>query len=567
MTTDLHDRLHRYRSTLDDAIDADLAQRSPSSDAPVRHHRRLVGAAAAAAIAVVGLGALAWAATNSSDRSERSSDSAGSVGIGTSIPTPGQATPSPVPGPPTTRTGDRIAIGDSVMLDAAEQLVRLGFTVDALESRQFADVIDIVTSLADQGRIGDVIVINSSTNGPIQPNDLDAVMAELDNVAHVYVLTDAADMPWSASNNELIESLRVRQANVTVIDWASAAAECSGDCFHSDNLHLRPDGQAFYARLIHDATSEPATWTVDPDTIDASSTGFTAEVTRVGCASGLTGTVYPPTVTVGETEIEVTFRAAPLDPEVGQTCQSNDAVSIAVTLPEPIGERRLVDGVCSRREGAACEFGAVRWEPDDRAAAPEVSVSDTIFPPPVPVAEPVDLSYDDLDAVRKSFSGRRTVALERSDDGAVRWWMTVWTGITPSGIEVYCTATPSGGQTCVPDANVELRDPVQINGFSMEAPAALTLIAVADVTSLRVTLDDAEPIDIELVDVGVASGKQVAGLTIGDASTVRFDATLEDGSNYAFAIDAPAVGPAPSTAPTAGPAAFPPSAPRELVGD
>ena len=41
--------------------------------------------------------------------------------------------------------------------------------------------------------------------------------------------------------------------NVTVIDFATKAAECPGDCFAADNLHVTPDGARYYANLIAEA--------------------------------------------------------------------------------------------------------------------------------------------------------------------------------------------------------------------------------------------------------------------------------------------------------------------------
>lgn len=573
MTSDLEERLHCYRSTLDDAIVADMTQRAPSAGGVRSPRSRAVVGATAAVIAALGIGALAWTATNSRDRSEQSSDSVATAVVegtdalvGAPATPPGQATTT-VPGASATGTIERLAIGDNVMLGAAEQLAQLGFMVDAAEMRQFSDVVDLVTSLKDAGQLGNVVVIDSSTNGPIQSGDLDAVMSSLTDVANVYMLTDAIDRSWSQSNNELIGSLVHRYSNVTVIDWASEAAACPGDCFYSDNIHLRPDGQAFYAQLIQDATSEPATWTLEPGSVDASSNNFTAAVTRAGCSSGQTGTIYKPTVMVSDTDIVVTFRVEPLDPDFDYTCQDNDSERVAVTLPEPIGQRQLVDGACTELEGAACEFGAIRWGPD-LTADPSAVSSDTILPPPLTVAEPAVVSLVEMDAIRNTISDRRTVALERADDGAVLWWMTAWTGSTASGVEVYCTGTLAGGQSCVPDINVELRHPVQVIGFSMQAPSALMLIAQGDVTSLSASIDDAEPIDIELVDIGVTSGKKLAGLYLGDAkNTVRFHATLVDGSTYTFGIKAPDVQTQPSTAPTGSSSPNEPYGPKELSGE
>ena len=569
MTPDVEQRLRSYRTRLDDAIADDLAGR----DAPPRprpsKRRSLVGAAAVAIVAV-GVGAIAWTATNSSDNSQQSEVPA--------TTTPLEAEPPPITETSTASTplnntapGNvaprRIALGSSVMLGAAEDLVELGFVVDATESRQFRDVVDLTASLAATGTVGDVVVIHAATNGTIHPDDLDEVTSNLADVDNIYLITDALQQPWVEPSNESMRTLAANNPNVTVIDWATAASSCLGDCFYPDNIHLRPDGQRYYAQLVHEATSEAASWTVEPGTVDPSSTSFTATVTRTGCSGGQTGTVYPPTLDMSDTSIVVTFRVAPLDPRFDYTCPSNDAVAATVTLPEPIGQRQLVDGVCAESQGAACEFGTIRWDPD-LSFNPPAATSDTILPPPLTVAEPADVPFVEMEVIGNNISNRRTVALERADDGTVLWWMTVWTGITPSGVEVYCTGTLSGGQSCVPDRNVELRYPVQVNGFSTEAPSALTLIAERDVASLRASIDDAEPVDLELADVGVASGKKVAGLYLGDnRNTVRFDATLDDGSRYTFDIKAPNVQQEPSAASAGSAPLDQPYAPKELLGE
>ena len=193
---------------------------------------------------------------------------------------------------------------------------------------------------------------------------------------------------------------------------------------------------------------------------------------------------------------------------------------------------------------------------------------DTILSPPVVVDDPKILTQAEADAISKDAGGRRTVAIERGADGTVLWWMTVWAATTPSGVEVFCTASRAAGHSCVPDHNVVLSHPAQVSGFSQQAPSALTLLANFDVISLRASIDDAEPVEVQLVDIGVSSGKQAAGLYLGDipATTVRFDATLRDGSSYSFAIPAPDVAPGPNSTP-AVPSPPEPYAPLELFTD
>ena len=202
-------------------------------------------------------------------------------------------------------------------------------------------------------------------------------------------------------------------------------------------------------------------------------------------------------------------------------------------------------------------------------AASSLPPVDTILSPPVVVDDPKTLTQAEADVISQEASGRRTVAIERASDGTVLWWMTVWTGTTPSGVEVFCTASLAAGHSCLPDHNVVLRHPVQVSGFSMQAPSAFTLLADFDVISLRASIDDKQTVEIQLVDIGVNSGKQAAGLYLGDsaARTVRFDATLSDGSTYSFTVPAPDVAPAQDSTTPTDPSPPEPYAPLELFGN
>ena len=58
-----------------------------------------------------------------------------------------------------------LALGDSVMLGAASKVQALGFVVDAVESRQFVDGVEVAETLKEQGRLGDVVLLHLGTNG------------------------------------------------------------------------------------------------------------------------------------------------------------------------------------------------------------------------------------------------------------------------------------------------------------------------------------------------------------------------------------------------------------------
>jgi hypothetical protein len=85
---------------------------------------------------------------------------------------------------------------------------------------------------------------------------------------------------------------------------------------------------------------------VGPDqSVQKSSTKFTALVSRLGCNSGVTGQVLAPEIQMSESEVVVTFSVAPRQPGPA-TCPGNDQVSYEVDLGEPLGNRAFIDGHC-----------------------------------------------------------------------------------------------------------------------------------------------------------------------------------------------------------------------------
>lgn len=144
-----------------------------------------------------------------------------------------------------------IAIGDQVMLGAKGQLESAGFVVDASASRQASDVIELVRGLRTDGRLGNTVVIHVGTNGEVTNDDLAAVMTNLppEEVASVWFLTDYADRPWIAANNQRIMALPSSYPNVQVGYWDAFAATLPG--MATDGVHLASnEAKQTYADLI-----------------------------------------------------------------------------------------------------------------------------------------------------------------------------------------------------------------------------------------------------------------------------------------------------------------------------
>jgi len=163
--------------------------------------------------------------------------------------------------PPTTtldgQVVDVLAIGDSVMLGAANVLTRRGVTVDAMKSRPFRQALEIANFMKSVNRLGSVVIIHLGTNNTVDVATLDEIMVPLRDVPLVLFVT--VHVPSEARqrlNNERIAALPERYENVRVLDW-HAVATAHPEYLYSDRTHIRPEGQQVYADLIMQAIGRP----------------------------------------------------------------------------------------------------------------------------------------------------------------------------------------------------------------------------------------------------------------------------------------------------------------------
>jgi hypothetical protein len=152
------------------------------------------------------------------------------------------------PPPPPTIT----AVGDSVMLGAAEALGdALGphATVDGLVSRSFANGVSVLAGLADEKRLGDIVVVHLGTNGPIDDGLLEDLMAATKPADRVLALTVRVPRRWEDQVNETLRVGAKRFPKLELIDW-HAAADDRPKLFVEDGVHLTGNGRTFYADLV-----------------------------------------------------------------------------------------------------------------------------------------------------------------------------------------------------------------------------------------------------------------------------------------------------------------------------
>ena len=114
------------------------------------------------------------------------------------------------------------------------------------------------------------------------------------------------------------------------------------------------------------SVGEPAVWEVsDPGEVRESSQTFEIGVTRVECASGVTGEVLPLEIEEEDEQVVITATVAQ-NGDGAANCQGNDVVVVTAQLEQPLGDRELVDGACDRFPDVATTTfctDEVRWPP------------------------------------------------------------------------------------------------------------------------------------------------------------------------------------------------------------
>ena len=176
------------------------------------------------------------------------------VGVETTIPQSTAPTTSSTTTTSTTLPLEQrppLAIGESVMLGAKQQLEAKGFVVDAAESRQGKDLVNELHQLRAAGRFGNTVVIHIGTNGEVSDETFAAIMADLppDEVKSVWFLTVRADRVWIEGNNARIIALPSQYPNVQVGYWADFVPKIAG--MSKDGIHFNTDeAKQTYADLI-----------------------------------------------------------------------------------------------------------------------------------------------------------------------------------------------------------------------------------------------------------------------------------------------------------------------------
>jgi peptidoglycan/LPS O-acetylase OafA/YrhL len=221
----------------------------------------LAGAVAVGVVASLGIGLTSAKVPTLED------DLGGVTAIGddplvpTTSPSPGASgsTPPPPRVPPVRPRGvdafglSSTATGDSVLLAASEAMQKTfpGMTIDAQVSRQSRGVFARIKARKDAGKLGDVVVISTGTNGTVLASDLTAMLTLLSDRSRVVLVTPKAPRSWVDKNISIIKSVAATFPNARVADW-NTYARGHRDWFYADGIHTKGAGSQAYAALIRE---------------------------------------------------------------------------------------------------------------------------------------------------------------------------------------------------------------------------------------------------------------------------------------------------------------------------
>jgi peptidoglycan/LPS O-acetylase OafA/YrhL len=171
-----------------------------------------------------------------------------------SKPRPPQASvPQTVVATTTTEPNEVLAIGDSVMLDAAADLKQdlgPGTVVDAVVGRQVADGIERLSAYRAAGWLTNLtaLVIGLGTNGPMSVPQCDQILSLASGVPRVVFVNVRMPRPWESITNDTLATCTARQPRVALVDWYDASG--APGALGPDQIHSTPAGATLYASLV-----------------------------------------------------------------------------------------------------------------------------------------------------------------------------------------------------------------------------------------------------------------------------------------------------------------------------
>jgi hypothetical protein len=153
-----------------------------------------------------------------------------------------------------------LAIGDSVLLGAVEEVAAVGIEVDARGCRQMTEGLALIRARRRAGTLPRLVIVALGTNWIITSAEIDEAVSILGPKRTLVMVTPRETGGHGGADAAVIRAAgRRRPRRVKVLDWVAYAAG-HGGWTYSDGIHLAPAGQYGMASLLKQAFR----WNVAP---------------------------------------------------------------------------------------------------------------------------------------------------------------------------------------------------------------------------------------------------------------------------------------------------------------
>ncbi len=146
-------------------------------------------------------------------------------------------------------------VGDSVMLGAVPSLMdeMPDSIIDAQESRQVVEAVDILKDLESQDKLGGTVVIELGINSYFAESKGQEIIDYLGKDRKIYWVTVYGKYLQDQTKiNDVIADLAKQNDNVEVIRW-DQEGEKHPEWFYNDGIHLNGEGRVGFAQVISSA--------------------------------------------------------------------------------------------------------------------------------------------------------------------------------------------------------------------------------------------------------------------------------------------------------------------------
>jgi hypothetical protein len=140
-------------------------------------------------------------------------------------------------------------VGDSVTVPAGDYLGEMGFRVNAVACRTFAQGLEVMSAT----RLPDLVVVALGSNAAVSGEELDYALELVGPFARLMLVLPKELGGGPDPDGRIMRAFESAHPDqVTTIDWPAYSAG-HGDWFAPDGLHLTTDGAHGFAQMIGEA--------------------------------------------------------------------------------------------------------------------------------------------------------------------------------------------------------------------------------------------------------------------------------------------------------------------------